>query len=94
MNEQTQAAPAANTLAARIVTRKLLCVEVDASPAQNAAHLLLSAVKPLVALDDDADVTLPAAALQHTPEELVNELHDMRAAILSTRVAASAEVRA
>lgn len=88
MNEHTQAAPAANTLAARIIYHDLLHVDLDASTAQNAAHLLLSAIKPLAAIDDDADITLPATALQSLLENLVDELHGMRVAMAQARTVA------
>lgn len=47
------------------------------STAAHAAHLLLSALAPLTERDDDADITLPAAALQGLLEDLVNELHGL-----------------
>ncbi len=56
---------------------------------EDAAHLLLTALTPLVERDDDAAITLPAAALQRLLEGLVNALYGQRASMRGLHHAAS-----
>lgn len=50
-------------------------------PSADAAHLLARSLEPLVAMAADAEVTLPAEALQALLTELHNRIHGQRASI-------------
>lgn len=63
------------------------------STAAHAAHLLLSALAPLTDRDDDADITLPAAALQGLLEDLVNELHGLYVSRMTANQRAAQEAQ-
>ena len=107
MNEHTQAAPAASPLAsfpsdevALALFGKLhaaarrLSLHIDGRDGdQDAARLLLTALNPLVERDDDADITLPAAALQRLLEGLVNALYSQQVSMRAMRDAALAHLK-
>lgn len=61
----------------------------NADSDKDAAHLLLTALAPLIERDDDADITLPAAALQRMLEGLVNTLYSQQVSMRSLRDAAA-----
>lgn len=91
MQDITQAAAAAAALHAAVLRTSLYVDGVDAE--QDAAHLLLTALAPLIERDDDADITLPAAALQRLLEGLVNTLYSQQVSLRSLRDAALAHLQ-
>lgn len=107
MNEQTQAAPAASSFASfpsdevalalsveLLAAARRLSLHIDGCDGdQDAAHLLLTALNPLVERDDDADITLPAAALQRLLEGLVNALYSQQVSMRALRDAALAHLQ-